>query len=368
MAAPDLTVRSLAVAMRLHGDVNRDPAEPLRSVLAGLHAATSAILGAQNLDDSIPAPVSNEVIVRLSAYLYAAPPGIPGGGFAQVWRNSGCATLVEPWRNRKFEIVGDADGASTSVSGEGGDPVTGFERVGEEVTITVRSGETFTVTLPSGGVASDVTARDAAAAAQAAADAAATAAATAQARADLAYSEASTNAGAIGARLTQAQVDARVQALIDAIPAPPSPTSAGANVAAGVSADDTPIPNTATSAATAVTLAEVTITPSAAGKNFLIGFSIPVHITDPAVLLITELYRQIGSGAESQVAPGAFHGAYISSDAANLRTLASLTSPDPGGPHDTTDPITYRVKAYKASATAAIVFYSGSIWAMELSS
>ena len=69
MAAPDLTVRDLAVAMRLHGDINTDPAEPLRSVLSGLHAATSAILGAQNLDDSIPAAVSNEVIVRLSAYL-----------------------------------------------------------------------------------------------------------------------------------------------------------------------------------------------------------------------------------------------------------------------------------------------------------
>ena len=227
MAAPDLTVRSLAVAMRLHGDINRDPAEPLRSVLAGLHAATSAILAGQPLDSSMPAAVANEVIVRLSAYLYAAPPGVPGAGFAHSWRNSGCATLVEPWRNRKFELLGDGDGAATG----GGNPVTSFKRVGEEIVITLLSGLEFSATLPSGGVAQDVTARDDAAAALAAAQAAAVIADTALAAANAA-AEAANSAGT----QASAAVEAVAANTIVASHALAAANSAGTQASAAVEA------------------------------------------------------------------------------------------------------------------------------------
>ena len=106
MANPDISVRNLAIAMRLHGDAATDPPQPLLGVLTGLHATTAAILAEQNLDDAMPVAVANEVIIRLSAYLYSLPAGVPGAGFAHVWRNSGCAGLVEPWRTRRFELVG----------------------------------------------------------------------------------------------------------------------------------------------------------------------------------------------------------------------------------------------------------------------
>ena len=105
MSAPDISVRNLAIAMRLHGDTATDPPQPLLGVLTGLHAATSALLASQNLAADMPVAVANECITRLSAYLYALPAGAPGAGFANAWRNSGCAALVEPWRTRKFEAV-----------------------------------------------------------------------------------------------------------------------------------------------------------------------------------------------------------------------------------------------------------------------
>ena len=106
MAAPDISVRNLAISMRLHGDVNADPAEPLNSVLAGILGASSALLASQPLDDAMPVEIANEVIIRLSSYSFATPVGVPGAGFAAIWKNSGVAALTEPWRIRKFEIVG----------------------------------------------------------------------------------------------------------------------------------------------------------------------------------------------------------------------------------------------------------------------
>ena len=90
MANPDISVRNLAIAMRLHGDTATDPAEPLYSVLTGLRASAVELVQSQPLP-SLPVAIANEAVIRIASYLFAIPAGAPGPGFAQVWRNCGAA-------------------------------------------------------------------------------------------------------------------------------------------------------------------------------------------------------------------------------------------------------------------------------------
>ena len=89
---------SLAAAMRL-GDGVSAPTEPLLGILTRLLAASTAHVTLVAPD--APAAVKDEAAIRMSSYLYDAPPAASGHGFAASFRNSGAESLVSRWVVRR---------------------------------------------------------------------------------------------------------------------------------------------------------------------------------------------------------------------------------------------------------------------------
>ena len=97
-----VTLAQLAAALRLDDGV-AEPEEPVRGILTRLNAAAEALVEKQA--PSAPADIKAEAVIRLSSFLFDAPPAAQGDRFAFAWRSSGAAGLVAPWTSKR---AGDA--------------------------------------------------------------------------------------------------------------------------------------------------------------------------------------------------------------------------------------------------------------------
>lgn len=114
-----LTVAQLAGALRL-GDGTTDPAAPFLAILTRHLAVGTAM--AKKLAPNAPEDVRDEAVVRLAGYMYDAPTAGARSNYAHGWRNSGAASLVEPWVSASavpIEAAAAEASSSSSPSGPG---------------------------------------------------------------------------------------------------------------------------------------------------------------------------------------------------------------------------------------------------------
>lgn len=106
----EITVKELAIALRLLADPN-DPIDPaISGVLTRQLAVAKAIV--DHHAPAAPQEVKNEAIVRTVGYLYDSPTAGRGANYASVFRNSGAASLLTKWVERRIPTDEEA---STSV-------------------------------------------------------------------------------------------------------------------------------------------------------------------------------------------------------------------------------------------------------------
>ncbi len=96
-----VTIAQLAAALRL-GDGSVEPGEPVLGILTRAKAVGEALVE-KNAPDA-PDDVKDEATVRVSSFLYDAPPASTGDRYAHAWRSSGAAGLVAPWVSKRAGI------------------------------------------------------------------------------------------------------------------------------------------------------------------------------------------------------------------------------------------------------------------------
>ena len=107
--AVDLT--QLAAALRLGNGVAA-PSEPIAGILQRTLGVATALVTIWAPD--APDVVQDEAIVRVSAFLYDAPPAATGDRYAHAWRSSGAAGLCSAWTSKRAGVAGDAALSSPS--------------------------------------------------------------------------------------------------------------------------------------------------------------------------------------------------------------------------------------------------------------
>ena len=78
------------------GDGVTGPVEPMLGQLNRYIEVAGAVVEVEA--PGAPEAVKDEATIRFAAALFDAPPAAPGAGFANIWRSSGAAALVQRWR------------------------------------------------------------------------------------------------------------------------------------------------------------------------------------------------------------------------------------------------------------------------------
>lgn len=96
---------ALAAALRL-GDGITPLTEPTLGIVARLKAVSTQIIleAAPDVPDD---EIHNEAVVRLSGYLYDMPQAGRGATHANVYRNSGAASVLSQWRRIRVKVLND---------------------------------------------------------------------------------------------------------------------------------------------------------------------------------------------------------------------------------------------------------------------
>ena len=111
-----ITVRALAIGMRLHGDTTTDPEEPVLSTVQRLLTVSDNWLtqhtrGRLIMDDSDPPvallddSVRNEAIVLMCTYLFEKDSSSAGNRFSNSFINSGAKELINPYIHSTAGVV-----------------------------------------------------------------------------------------------------------------------------------------------------------------------------------------------------------------------------------------------------------------------
>ena len=90
-------IGELAAALRITD--GGDPPEPERALLARLIDVGGELIEKDAPD--APAAVKDEALIRFAGYLYDAPTATAGDRYAAAWRNSGAASLLSRWTERR---------------------------------------------------------------------------------------------------------------------------------------------------------------------------------------------------------------------------------------------------------------------------
>ena len=86
----------LSAALRI-GDGVIAPGEPLQSMLTRFIDVAEAFLELES--PTAPESIKAEATIRFSAYLYDMPTAGRGNQFANAWRSSGAASLIQRWKS-----------------------------------------------------------------------------------------------------------------------------------------------------------------------------------------------------------------------------------------------------------------------------
>ena len=95
-----VSITDLASAMRL-GDGVAAPPEPVASILTRLMAVASATV--EHRASDAPDDIKDEAVIRMASYLYDQPTAASGDRYAGAFRNSGAASLLGPWVQRRAQ-------------------------------------------------------------------------------------------------------------------------------------------------------------------------------------------------------------------------------------------------------------------------
>ena len=112
-----ISIAALAAAMRL-GDGSAALTEPINGIVTRLGGVGEALVTLYA--DSAPLAVRQEAIIRLAAYLYDSPDIRSGDRYAAAWRNSGAASLVSPWVERRISDDEDVQAVEVPIPTVGG--------------------------------------------------------------------------------------------------------------------------------------------------------------------------------------------------------------------------------------------------------
>ena len=94
-----ITATELAAAIRA-GTSTEEMAEVNR-----LHGYAAAAV--ERFAAAAPDSIKSEAMVRLAGYLYDQPGAARGMGYANAFRNSGCASILLPYRSHRAGRVGE---------------------------------------------------------------------------------------------------------------------------------------------------------------------------------------------------------------------------------------------------------------------
>ena len=96
-----ISVIELASALRLSDGLTAPP-EPYASMLVRYISVAEEFIDLES--PTAPDAVRNEATVRLAGWLYDAPSAGRGLQFANAWRSSGAASLIERWKSIRVVI------------------------------------------------------------------------------------------------------------------------------------------------------------------------------------------------------------------------------------------------------------------------
>lgn len=96
-----VTVRALAAELRI-SDGTADPPEPHLSILTRLLGVADAMV--DQIAPDAPDAIKDEARVRFAGYLFDQPSAARGDFYSNGWRNSGAASLVARWVERRASL------------------------------------------------------------------------------------------------------------------------------------------------------------------------------------------------------------------------------------------------------------------------
>ena len=98
MALPvKLTAAKLAARLRLTQTVAALP--ETSGMLTGYQTLARELM--EQYAPDAPAGAATEAVLAIVGYLYDRPTAGSGARWANVWRNSGAASMLAPWRSRR---------------------------------------------------------------------------------------------------------------------------------------------------------------------------------------------------------------------------------------------------------------------------
>ena len=98
-----LSMKQLAVHLRVCADISDELQEPYQTILSQLHRWANDVVDSRA--PSAPDVARDEAVIQLAGFLFDKPPASRSAGYANAWENSGSANILRPWTRRRGIVL-----------------------------------------------------------------------------------------------------------------------------------------------------------------------------------------------------------------------------------------------------------------------
>ena len=98
-----LSIKQLAVHLRVCVDTSAKLQEPYHTILSQLHRWANGVVDSRA--PSAPDVARDEAIIMLAGYLFDKPPASRSASYANAWEFSGSANILRPWTRRRGIVL-----------------------------------------------------------------------------------------------------------------------------------------------------------------------------------------------------------------------------------------------------------------------
>ena len=112
-----ITVKQLAVHLRVSADPNQDVPEPHRTIITQLHTWANGVV--DNRAPGAPDHARDMAVIMLAGYVHDKPPSSRGAAYGNSWENSGAANVLRAWTTRRGIILDDGNPDAPIAVGHG---------------------------------------------------------------------------------------------------------------------------------------------------------------------------------------------------------------------------------------------------------
>ena len=112
-----LSVKELAVHLRVCAEPGAELQEPYKAILMKLHTWATGEVASRT--EAAPDYAADMGLILLAGYVFDKPASSGGARYANAWENSGAANLLRRWTKRRGVVLDDEVNADTASIGVG---------------------------------------------------------------------------------------------------------------------------------------------------------------------------------------------------------------------------------------------------------